>query len=503
MESKPYLMKYSYTKVFLFLIIGFGFITSNLKAQKKTFEYHLTLQGEASTGKYLPFWLYSNRHGIVSFDSPESQAIFNFQKNLMNHHSGFDYGFGATLVGRYSKHKTIFFSQLYGVLSFGPFQLKGGRFYETLGTVDPSLSMGSLAISPNATPLPKITFSVPVYTDVPFTHGYVEFKGQMDHGWFEENRQIHRPWLFQKDGYLRFGKNWPVRPYIGLTDETQWAGTSPYKGNLTDSFRSFIRVFLNESGHGTKNRGENIYHLGNTQGIWDFGFYFHFGGYHMILYRQQIYNDKDGLTFQTPDGMTGLSIKVPQKKQHFIKKVVLEYLYTKNQSGPIPPGGGRGGPGGRDDYYNNYIYRSGWTYEKRTIGNPLFLNAYNPQLKIVANPHLNTKNPYGIANNRIVAQHIGLRGQFSKSLSYKVLLTRSINYGNYYDGDLYRKKGLKTDFFSRPKQWSFLTKFSFQPTSDSYKSLTINLSLAGDFGQLYQNRMGIMVGLKFRGTSSF
>jgi hypothetical protein len=498
-------MRLSYDKIVTLLTVIVGLAAWPLHAQQKTFNYNFKLQGTASTGDYLPFWLYSNKHGIIDINAPGGQAIFNFQKNLMNHHSGFDYGFGTTVVGRYSKHATAFFNQLYAVFSYGPLQFKGGRFYEQLGDVDPSLSMGSLAISQNATPMPKIKLAIPDYTAIPFTHGYVEFKGEIAHGWFGGGRFIKDPWLHQKSAYVRLGGSLPFRPYLGLTDEVTWAGTAPVKGKLADSFHDFIHVLLAQ--HASKNiaPGENIYRLGDHRGIWDTGFYLTLGDINLQAYYQKIYNDGDGLELKNADGLWGLDVRFPGKRQHFVTGFLWEYLYTKNQSGPIPPGAGRGGPGGRDNYYNNYLYQSGWTYEGRTIGNPLFLNAYNPRLGVVvmANRNLDTKDPLGIVNNRIVAHHFGLEGHLSETVNYKLLATYSRNYGNYYDGDLYEKNGTKTDFYSHPDQWSFLAKFSYQPSSYSYSSFRLTLSLADDVGQLYDNVFGIMFGIELLGTSSF
>lgn len=486
---------------FVFVTILVISFFHDMQAQERTFNYGLELQGTAGTGEYVPFWLYSNNHGIVDINSPGGNTVLNFKKNLMNERSGFDYGFGTTLVSRYSKDRTVFFSQLYGAISYGAFQLKGGRYYEQLGTVDASLSMGSLAISPNATPLPKITFGIPEYTDVPFTQGFVELKGEIAHGWFEEDREIQNPWLHQKYAYLRFGGDFAFRPYIGLTDQATWAGEAENEGDLDDSFSDFMRVLLGRSAEGDgQTNGEAAFKLGDHRGIWDIGFDLRLGGLNLQAYRHQIYNDKDGLKFQTPDGLTGLSVELPAEKQQFVTGLLWEYLYTKNQSGPIPPPGlARDGAGGRDSYYNNYLYRTGWTYEGLNIGNPLFLNAYNPQINIVSNDQADPAMRYGIVNNRIVAHHVGIEGKLSETVRYKLMGTWSRNYGLYDDADLFEEEGLETDFFDNPEQWSFLAEFSYRP----FEALRLNASLAGDTGELYEDRIGIMLGIELLGTSPF
>ena len=242
-----------------------------------------------------------------------------------------------------------------------------------------------------------------------------------------------------------------------------------------------------------------MYKLGDHRGIWDFGLNLEVGNFDFVAYRQQIFNDKDGLKLQTPDGLTGLSIDFPTENQQLVTGFVWEYLYTKNQSGPIPPANNRDGAGGKDNYYNNYLYRTGWTYEGRTIGNPLFLNAYNPQLDVVTNYQRNQDNRFGIANNRIVAHHIGIEGRFSDLVAYRLLGTWSRNYGNYYDGNLFEEQGIKTDFYDNPEQWSFLAEFRYRP----FDPLEINASIATDMGEIYEDRVGVMIGIKLLGNSSF
>ena len=67
-----------------------------------------------------------------------------------------------------------------------------------------------------------------------------------------------------------------------------------------------------------------------------------------------------------------------------IDKVYFEYLQTKWQSGPgVPDAIGTVTTseenqgykfGGRDDYYNNWLYRSGWTYNGKIFKQPFVFN---------------------------------------------------------------------------------------------------------------------------------
>src|SRR5699024_6054063 len=133
----------------------------------KMFWYGIQLRGAGSTGDILPFWLYANRHASVDPYSPGGSLILDFHKRPAD--KGLSYGFGATALGRYSNNETVTLNQLYGTLSYGAFRLKGGRFYKEIGDVFAPLSMGSLAVSHNAAPIPKIKFGIFDYTPVPLT----------------------------------------------------------------------------------------------------------------------------------------------------------------------------------------------------------------------------------------------------------------------------------------------------------------------------------------------
>lgn len=463
------------------------------ETQKKTFNYGLEITGMASSDETQPFWFYNNKRGTVDPDSPGGLATLHFQKHIMDR-SGFDYGFGATFVKRFSEDEAFFFPQLYGRLSYGAFQLSGGRFFEHTGSVNESLSMGSLAISPNATPLPKIKFGIPEYTPIPLTNRFVEVKGSIAHGWFEEDRVVEKAWLHEKSAYIRFGGDFAFKPYAGLIHQVTWAGETDTGGDIGDSFADFMNVFFALSGSEDAPVSDQIYKQGDHRGVWDFGFNLSLSNVHINVYRQFIYNDKDGLKLQNPeDGLLGVGIEMPSDDPSLITGFLWEYLYTKNQSGPLCPRNERDEVGGCDDYYNNSFYRSGWTYKGKTIGNPLFLPVNAPG---ITQPSFDA----GITNNRIVAHHFGLEGDLSSTVAYKLLATWSRNYGVYDNIRLYQNPG-PTDFNSVPEQWSVLAKFSYQPAA--FRSLELNASFAGDFGELYKDRVGIMLGIKLMGTSPF
>jgi len=52
-----------------------------------------------------------------------------------------------------------------------------------------------------------------------------------------------------------------------------------------------------------------------------------------------------------------------------------EYVDTTNQSGGF-------GVSGRDNYFMNKLYRSGWTYDGRTLGLPFIFGPFNTRTRV-------------------------------------------------------------------------------------------------------------------------
>jgi hypothetical protein len=169
-----------------------------------------------------------------------------------------------------------------------------------------------------------------------------------------------------------------------------------------------------------------------------------------------------------------------------------EFLYTKKQSGsqhdrpatpeelkqqdPNQPFYGKVILGGRDNYFNNGEYRSGWTFHGRTIGIPFMFpqksNTYNYAL--------------GVYNNRIIAHYIGVKGHLFKHLPYQLRLSYSINYGTY-----------DSPLKENPQQFSF--GFETQILHKSSLPLQINLGVYGDYGELYKRNLGFSISLTRKG----
>ena len=409
--------------------------------------YEITAGTYLSTGKTLPFWMRANQYGEVPLES----GIFTLQgqisrdyKPRTGENDKFSYGYGVRMVGNVGKTNQFLLPEAYVKVRYGAFELYGGRRKEMVGLADSTLSSGSFIWSGNALPIPKIEIAVRNYTPL-VKSGLISAKGNFSHGWFGSSQEHAKDYyLHQKSLYVRIGKpDWRFKMHMGANHQAQWGGrpTEPYIYKLTgelvtkygSNFRAYRAVLFGEPikpdadpdlfGEGTFNESSN--RAGNHLGTVDVALEYNSPKANILLYRQSIY--EDGSLFYLSnihDGLNGLALTFKNVDQG-IKKVVVEYLHTINQGGGIGHGITVPELRGRDNYFNNEIYRDGWTYKGQTLGTPFIMPW--PQLtgfEFKGNEKLL------IGNNRVKAIIFGMQSKAWK-LDLITRFSYSKNWGVY------------------------------------------------------------------------
>lgn len=177
----------------------------------------------------------------------------------------------------------------------------------------------------------------------------------------------------------------------------QWGGTSPVYGQLKDGFKDFVNVFFAHTAAEYGIEGETLNRVGNHLGSFLLNYEFQNKMGNFSFYHDHYIEDGSGTRWANfPDGLWGLYFK--PNNQNIISSVLYEYIDTMNQSG-ISVGSGK------DNYFSNSIYRSGWTYEENIIGVPFILFDKNVEI--------NGDNTAFISN-RAKVHHLGISGEFSK-----------------------------------------------------------------------------------------
>lgn len=449
-------------------------LSSGVFAQKDTIKYDISLSGLSSTGKESPFWLHSRDYGITSSTPQSAGLILGINKEFKNHPTLFDYGFGAKLLLKTDNlTSNAYFHELFAKVRFSFLDLIIGSREEHPGNQDSSLSSGGLLFSQNARPMPKITIGIEHFVPIPFTYGYVEIKGALTHGWFNDNSYVQGELLHHKYACLKLGGRLPVHLQLGLDHVAQWGGTVPGYGAQTTGFKDYLTVFLGRSG-GTG--GELINALGNHIISQSVRMDADISDFKIAAYWQNISEDGPirliGFTMNATDGLWGVSLR--NKKFPYIQAIVYEYLNTDDQSGPYHDKDGIV-YGGGDSYFTNYIYQSGWSYFSKTIGTPFIL----PQLPDNTGFRMSR-------NNRIQLHHVGIEGDVS-SYAYRLLGSFSKNYGTF-----------GVPFSPMIHNTSLLLELN--KSLPKVANIHVGCKIAADFGELYGNSLGFQLSVRKSGN---
>ena len=134
--------------------------------------------------------------------------------------------------------------------------------------------------------------------------------------------------------------------------------------------------------------------------------------------------------------------------------------------------------GGMDTYFNSLDYKSGWTFHGKVLGLPLM----TPEPADASGMVL------GVANNRLRAHHVGVKGNMG-NMPYGFKATYSSNWGNF---------GMAGNsiYHSRPWQLSLALELEF---GRAVTNLPVSLSVGayGDIGKLYQNCFGLTLKVSY------
>ncbi|HEV7329754.1 MAG TPA: capsule assembly Wzi family protein [Flavisolibacter sp.] len=439
-----------------------------------------------ASNDYQPLWLVANRFG--TFADRKNDLSTNVRLTNMHHLfakptdsvRNFYVQYGAEFFANNHFSET-FFKEAFVKAGYKNWQIRAGRFAERTGDVDPALSSGSLGISGNALPIPKVGFIVTDYTHVPFTNGWLQFKGQISHGWFGNNRYMKDALYHEKLFYMRFGKK-KFKLYGGVQHFGEWGGR---RGSvqLERSWKGFFDVlFVKEADDGsvgTDINGRPPNRAGDQRGLLEAGVIWENDNLLLRGYNQTPFETGRDVDPRNVDRLLGLTFI--SKKKSIIQKIVGEFLTTRDMLSFVEIRD-------RQSFYNNGYYKTGWEYEGRIVGTPLFVNRTRGQFYFpTVEPHdwdapgSTIPGNSNVIVNRVVSGHLGVLYTLFNKLQAKTLLTFTQNFGRYtqtatsaYKEQLYTLQEFR---YTTPQHISFIAGVGF------------------DKGELSDN-IGIMFGIR-------
>ena len=404
-------------------------IVFSLKSQSKDVNYTIHSSIGLSSDTTLPFWLVANQHGAV----PNSDygllntAIF---KDYDTPDALFDFSYKASATGFIAQENKLLLNELYLGVRFKNIILDLGAKNDAVLWNNLSSSNGSIIKSINARAMPGVTIKTNKFITLPFAKSWLEVKGNFAHYFMNDTRFVDNTNLHHKSLYLKTTLSPTFEVIAGLDHYAQWGGSSPQYGAQPSSLSDYIKVVFGAEGGDGATQNDQFNALGNHLGAYLLQLNYNKENIGLNFYYSHPFEDTSGREMSNwQDGLYGVFVDF-KKNKSMLNSILFEFTYTKNMSN-IPRS-----DVGPDNYFNNGIYKSGWTYHGNTIGSPYFTPKPIDDSGITS----------GVieGDNRFAAINIGANG-FLKYLPYKILLSHTTYYGWFgqeYDPNPYQFSGI-------------------------------------------------------------
>lgn len=427
-------------------------------------EVRTEAQTTTASGEHAPLWLNANRHGLSSLEKTSGYVRAGmFRDSRQDSCKAVRWGLGLDMAATSGFTSDLVLQQAYAEVGLMKGLLTIGCKEQPMELKNQELSTGAQTLGINARPVPQVRLSLPDYWDIPGTRGWIGFKGHLSYGltsddeWQrdftqEQTRYTEHAALHTKAGYARLGrKDKPLTVEIGLEMAAQFGGKSYLQTNSTElsciSNEGGLKGMwhaLMPSGHDAIENDMDYKNIdGNHLGSWLVRINYDREDWGLSLYGDHFFEDQsqmfhldydgygtgdewnewkshDWLLYDFRDMLVGAELRL--KASPWVSNIVVEYIYSKYQSGPIYHDHTRHLPdhiGGNDNYYNHWVF-TGWQHWGQVMGNPLYRSPlYNDDARIL------------VEDNRFRAFHIAAAGTPLEGLHYRLMCTWQRGFGTY------------------------------------------------------------------------
>lgn len=467
-----------------------------------------------SSGKLAPYYIASNRHGILT---QKSDALLRLGAwKPIDIDKRFSYSYGVEFITGYSKPAVyshynaeaavmgtrengpapIWIQQLYGEVKYRSLYLNAGMKQRESYIVDFDLSSGDVMESGNARPIPQIRAGFINFQNIPFTNGWMQIQGEIAYGKFVQNQYL-RDHFNHYSGHINLGTLYHYKHCYFRTKPSQ-----PFSATFGAQFACLFGgdtyyYYNGELSRITKNRknlkafwqalipldnGVEGYYEGQHLGSWDIALRYRFdNGAKVKAYMMNLWEDGSGMgKLNGWDGLWGLEYKAAKKG--WINGAVIEYIDFTNQGGPMHwdeadiPGTTITGvqATGADNYYNNGFYNAYANYGM-AIGTP-----FNKA------PIYNLDGDVEFIDTRVRGFHIGITGSPANEWYYRILGGYRKSWGRYQSPRL-----------NTIRDASVMAEVTYLP--NAVDGLAIKGQIAVDRGELYGNNFGGCITITYSG----
>ncbi len=383
-----------------------------LLSSMMVFSQQFTLNGKiaataiVSSENEIPFWFYTNSNFSIA-ELTNTSITGEITTKLK--FSSLNIIAGTAIYGRDGVEDAVQRRDLY-------IQFENPWLFATVGSKKEAEVLDGLSatnqnflLSGNARPLPGIILEAnnPIKISNTFAVDWA-----IAHYVLNDKRYVKSPNLHHKKLAFIATFNEKHKLTAKIQHYVQWGGTSPEYGKLKDGFNDFFKIFFASKYKEIGLEGEIQNAIGNHLGSYMLNYEYKNRWGQFSVYHEHPFEDGSGTRLANfPDGVWG-AFFMP-KNQKIISSILYEYIDTMDQSGVSISG--------RDHYFRNAIYRSGWTYEKNIIGSPFIL--YNKNLPLDVNSSR-------FLSNRSKTHHLGIAGGFKK-FQWKFKSTLAKYFGTY------------------------------------------------------------------------
>lgn len=466
---------------------------------------------------HTPLWLNANKYGLSSLNSFNGYVRGGLERLLrVDDEKKWGIGYGLDLVAPLQYTSDFVIQQCYADVRYKHAVLSIGQKEQPMQLKNMELSSGSQTLGVNARPIPGVRLSFPEYWSVPGLNNWLAIKGHFSYGWMTDER-FQKAWTkglshycenviyHDKAGYLRIGpgnNDFPFSLELGLEMACEFGGTlytrdySVVKGH--SGIKAYIDAFI---AGGDDELGNSIYSnvAGEQLGSWVARLNYDNKKFRISMYADHYFGDHSGMFFLDYDGYGSgeewntwkynryllyplkdimLGVELGYKTFRWIDCVVIEFINSRYQSGPIYHDHNPGLSdhiGGYESIYNHGLY-PGWIHWGQVMGNPLYRS-----------PIYNSDGTLIVKNNRFYALHFGVSGNLLSNLCYRVFCSWQKGWGTYSDPFLYPQENL-----------SMMGEMTYQFKSNGLlRHCSVRGAVGFDRGELLGDNFGVQMTFQY------